>query len=380
MNRFAIIFVCLTFVPCLANPIQAQQAQQADQEQVRLVEAIKEVVDTGFERQELIGLAVRVVRHGEEISSESIGFQDRVNDIPVSSDSMFRWASISKPVTAVAAMILVEEGKLDLDADIRNYVPEFPDKEQVITARQLMCHHGGVVHYRNGRVIRTRAEYSVENPFENVVLALDSFKESPLVCVPGESYNYSTHGYILLSAVVERAAGVPFAQFVDERIATPLEMDSFQPDYQWVEISNRAVGYRKRLGRVVMSSNTDVSWKLGGGGFISNIDDLSRFATAMAAGKLLTEESFQVMWQAQTPQDGKRTNYGLGFGVDRHGDLLRISHSGSQEKTRTAMIFLPESRTSIVAMTNSEYGNPGEITSRILKIVEPLVIDDEKEN
>ncbi|MEM7457220.1 MAG: serine hydrolase domain-containing protein, partial [Planctomycetota bacterium] len=229
---------------------------------------------------------------------------------------------------------------------------------------------GGIVHYRNGRVIRTEREYETDNPFESVILALDTFKESPLVSVPGESYNYTTHGFILLSAVVERAAGMPFAEFVDQRIAEPLGMESFQPDYQWNEIPDRAIGYRRISSRVSQSSDTDVSWKLGGGGYISNIDDLSTFAEGMAARKLLTAESFELIWQSQVPADGNDPGYGLGFGVTEANGELLVSHSGAQEKTRTMMIVLPDSGTTIVAMTNSEFANPGEITAEIRRLMQ----------
>ena len=180
-------------------------------------------------------------------------------------------------------MQLVEAGKLSLDDDVRKYVPEFPEKEHKITVRDLMCHQSGIVHYTNGRVVRTRREYEQENPFESVILALDKFRESPLVHPPGEKYSYSTHAYILLSAVVERAGDQKFAGQVHDRITCPLAI-SLRPDYQWIDIPNRAVGYRKGRGETAdprVSTDTDVSWKLGGGGFISTIDDLAIFGQSL---------------------------------------------------------------------------------------------------
>ena len=147
--------------------------------------------------------------------------------------TQFRWASISKPVTAIAALQLVEKGLLDLDADVRTYVPEFPEKDFKITARQLLCHQAGIVHYDNGKVVPTEKKYKEAHPFADVVTALDTFKESPLLSVPGEKYSYTTHGFILLSAVVQRAGKEKFADQVHTRIAKPLGMSGFRPDYEW---------------------------------------------------------------------------------------------------------------------------------------------------
>ena len=93
---------------------------------------------------------------------------------------MFRWASISKSLTAVAAMQLWERGDLDLKREARRYVPEFPDKGTTIRVWHLLCHQGGIVHYTNGKVIQTKRNYPMAHPFENVIFALDTFRESPL--------------------------------------------------------------------------------------------------------------------------------------------------------------------------------------------------------
>ena len=183
------------------------------------IRRIDEAVLVEMERQEVVGLAIGVLREGRIAYVRGYGLADREEAVPVNRDTMFRWASVSKPVTAIAAMQLVEQGKLRLDDDVRHYVPEFPDKGHRITVRHLLCHQGGIVHYTNGEVVRTQQQYTNQHPFADVVMALDTFKESPLVSLPGGKYSYSTHGYILLSAVVERAGGQPFADQVRERIA-----------------------------------------------------------------------------------------------------------------------------------------------------------------
>jgi CubicO group peptidase (beta-lactamase class C family) len=286
--------------------------------------------------------------------------------LPVTTATLFRWASVSKPITAIAAMQLAERGKLDLDADVRKYVPEFPDKGVKITARELLGHQGGIVHYDNGPVIRTERKYTMPHPFADVINALDTFKESPLVNAPGDKFSYSTYGFVLLSAVVQRAGGEPFAQQVRERIIEPLGLKTLQPDYQWLNLPHRAVGYRKEGKKIVPSTDTDVSWKLGGGGYISDIGDFAGFAKGLIDRRLISAQSEQLMWTPQTLRNGERTGYGLGFEVDTHKDgRLRVAHNGSQEKSRTRLVIYPRERRGVVVMTNSEWVDPGKFSTLV---------------
>lgn len=328
-------------------------------------QAVDKAVQAEMARQKLVGVAIGLIRDGEVAYVGSYGMEDRENGIPVSGRTMFRWASISKPLTAIAAVQLAVTDRMDLDADVRTLVPEFPDKGLPITTRQLLGHLGGVVHYRNGPLIKTQRTYVTANPFESVIVSLDNFKESPLVSDPGTAFNYTTHGFILASAAVERAGEQPFHEQVDERIATSLGLESLQPDYQWIAIPHRAVGYRKSAGKVVRSTDTDVSWKLGGGGFISNIDDLAAFAAALDDETFITPAMRRLLFTPLKTDDDRSTGYGLGFGVRTSGDLLTVSHTGAQEKVRGLMEVRPDTGDGIVILTNSEYGDCGAVARAI---------------
>ena len=334
--------------------------------------AVDEAVITQMQQQHLVGLSMGIIQDGVVAYTAGYGLADREAGTPVTADTMYRWASISKPLTAVAAMQLVDANNLDLDADVRALVPEFPEQVSPITTRQLLGHLAGVVHYRNGPVVPTQRDYAEPHPHADVVQALDTFKASPLVSDPGEAFNYSTHGYILASAVVQRAGKERFAWQVKSRIADPLGMQSLQPDYQWVDIPNRAKGYRKLAGMIVASDDSDVSWKLGGGGWISTIGDLSRFAAGLMGDALLPADAKVAMWTPQRTVDGTATGYGLGFGVSGAGANLKVSHTGAQAKTRTIMSIWPAKRSGVVIMTNSEWVDRDKVMAAI---TQAMVID-----
>jgi serine beta-lactamase-like protein LACTB, mitochondrial len=359
---------CMLLV--VAGPLLAQLPQPRP---VPVDLIVDQAAREQVEKQQLVGLAVGVIENGEVTYVQGYGFADWEAKKPVDPlGTQFRWASCSKPVTAIAALQLVEAGKLDFTKNVREYVPEFPNKQEVINSKHLLTHQSGIVHYRNGKVVRTVAEYASEHPYDDVVAALDTFKESPLVNAPGEKFSYSTHGYILLSAVVQRAGGERFEDQVLNRIAKPMGMKTFQPDRAWKEIPNRAAGY-VRMGPAILrradEQAPDVSWKLGGGGYTSTVLDFARFGAGVVSGKLVSPKTAELMWTNHN--EGKlpktfRGGYGLGFHLGQTpGGQKFIGHGGSQEKSRTYLMLHPESQRGVVVMTNSEGANPEAIAATI---------------
>jgi serine beta-lactamase-like protein LACTB, mitochondrial len=348
---FAVVWL-LVAVPATAQERPYVRAERVDA-----------AIRAEIARQKIVGLAVVVIDDGAIAWTRGYGFADREHGVRVDpAVTQFRWASISKPVTAVAALQLVERGLLDLDADVRTYVPEFPDKGVKITARDLLRHQGGIVHYTNGSVVPTKKQYADPHPFADVIVALDRFKDSPLITKPGRRYAYSTHGYIPLSAVVERAGKQRYADQVRARISEPLGMADFRPDYQWEDIPHRAIGYTRENGVIrerPASEDEDVSWKLGGGGFTSPATDLADFGVGLLQHKLVSPATENLMWTVNTPPDPQGAKpYGLGFFVvDRPGGVKLVGHDGSQAKAKTAMLLDPQRRKGIVLMTGSEWAD-----------------------
>ena len=318
-------------------------------------------------RQRDVGAAVGILQGDEVVYLRGYGYADAGKRTPVTTRTMFRWASISKTLTAVAAMQLAERHQLDLDADVRGYVPEFPDKGVTITARSLLCHQSGIPHYANGKIIVTHAKYTVPHPFEEVVTALDRFKESPLLFPPGDRFSYSTYGFLLLGAVVQRAGRQPYAEQVRERIVKPLGLETLQPDYQWEAIPDRAAGYFLQGGEVVPSTDTDVSWKLPGGGYLSNVGDLALWAQALLRRRLLSADSYDALWKVQNDAHGKATAWGLGFEVQTQNGNRKVSHNGRQEKASCRLVLYPDQHDAVVVMTNCDFADPGRLSTAVYK-------------
>jgi CubicO group peptidase (beta-lactamase class C family) len=319
-----------------------------------------------MEKQKLVGLSVGVLRDGRVVYLQGYGLADRENKVRVTPKTVFNWASNSKPLAAVLAMQLVETKLLDLDADVRKYVPEFPRKDSVVTVRHLLCHQSGIPHYANGKVVPTERTSATRLPFLDPVLALDRFNRSPLLFTPGDKVSYSSYAYILLSAVVQRAGKEPFADQVNARIARPLKMASLQLDLETAGQPNWAAGYvRGKDGAFAVAKEDAHYWKHGAGGYKSDVGDFARWAEGLINHKLVSPAAEKAMWTRQPLKGGEATTWGLGFTVDESGGF-RVSHNGGQGEVSTRMVLYPRDRHGVVAMSNcSGSVNIGAVTTAV---------------
>ena len=163
----------------------------------RIDSAITAVID----RSHIPGLAIAIVVDGKIRWQNAYGLADVENAVPAETSTVFRIASVTKPLTATAAMQLAERGKLDLDAPVQKYAPSFPAKAQTITTRQLLGHLSGIRHYKAGEGERT-------THYDSLATALEIFKDDALVREPGTGFTYSTFGYTLLGVAIEGASGM----------------------------------------------------------------------------------------------------------------------------------------------------------------------------
>jgi CubicO group peptidase (beta-lactamase class C family) len=331
--------------------------------------AVDEAVREQMEEQGLVGVAVGLLHEGEIVYLKGYGLADREQRTPVTTSTVFNWASNSKPLCAVAALQLVEQGKLDLDADVRRYVPEFPDKGAKITLRRLLSHQSGLPHY-DGRVVVGPERNPRRRPLTDPQYALDMFSASPLEFAPGERTNYSSYGYILASAVVARAGDQSFDAQIQQRIARPLGMTSLMldtaPDAPNASDSRHwAVGYEENDdGEVVRAPEFAHYWKHGAGAYKSNIVDFARWAEAVLNRRLLRPETYREMWVRQPHNDGQVDSWGLGFTVERQNGL-KVSHNGKQSEATSRMVLYVTARHGIVVLTNCGHGEPGKISTAI---------------
>jgi CubicO group peptidase (beta-lactamase class C family) len=342
-----------------ARPTTAQVAEYAapptiSTQERAAIDSARSIMLAGMARSGIPGASVTVLRNGRMIWSEGLGFSDLENSLRVTPLTKFRIGSVSKSITAVALEELVEEGKLDLDAPIQKYVPGFPVKAYPITARELAGHLAGIRHYRG-------EEFYSQRHYASVNESLDIFKNDSLLFRPGDKYSYSTYGYVLLSAVIEGAAGEPYLAYVKRKVFAPIGMRNTTAEFPDSIISFRSRFYTRSdsLGPIVNAPWVDNSNKWAGGGFISTTQDLARFGQAMLDAKILKRPTIQAMWTPQHTADGKSTTYGIGWTVstDSTGHTS-YSHSGGSVGGTALLVVYPREQLVFAFLFNGDGRQP----------------------
>ncbi len=343
-------------------PVRVEE-QPFPGEVVRVLEAL---VRAERAREPSAGLAVGVL-HGPQRWVAAYGMRDMERRLPATPRTTWRMASITKSFTAVAVLQLAEQGRLDLDADIRALVPAFPEKPWPVTARQLLGHLGGVPHYGPGAASRDTGPLDTAG-------ALALVADKPLVAEPGTRFVYSTWAYNLLGAAIESASGQRYEDYLREHVFAPAGMEHAALDDWRTRDEHHAVGYRLKGRFLVPSRRIDVSGRFAGGGTRASVEDLLGFGQALLEHRLVSPASAARMQASMSTRDGQLTDYGMGFATWPHRGHYLVAHAGAQPETSTLLVLLPAEGVAVALASNVE--GKGEGLRRLAtRIIEHLLED-----
>lgn len=289
------------------------------------------------------GAAVMVVKDGRVVLRKTYGMADLEAKERVRPNTNFRLASVSKQFTAMAILLLVEEGKLTLDTSLRAVFPDFPAYADGITFRHLLRHTSGLLAYES-LLHDTVTVQVTDRDVLDMMRGADS-----TYFAPGTAYRYSNSGYAVLAMAVEKLGGRPYAAFLKERIFEPLGMESTVAYQRGIStVPHRAYGYRIEGNRVTRADQSRTSAVLGDGGIYSSLEDLYRWDQALYTEALVPRG---VIEQAFTP--GRET-YGYGWRIDAVDGRRRVHHTGSTRGFRTVIQRFPDDRLTVVVLTNRD--------------------------
>jgi CubicO group peptidase (beta-lactamase class C family) len=299
-----------------------------------------------MEKRRIPGLALTVIQHGEVIKMQGYGLANVELDVPVTPDTVFELASVTKQFTATAIMRLVEEGKVGLDNPISHYLSTTPDAWQGITVRHLLTHTAGLASLETGfRALRTggvRANYTTAEMFEAAT-------KDPMSFRPGERWQYSDVGYFLLGMIIEKASGQRYREFVTERFFQPLGMTATSVVDQWAILKNRASGYTLRNGQLVHIRRHAQVELPSHYGICSTVKDLVRWEAALTGGKVVQPSSLDQLWTPVRLNDGTSRPYGFGWRVEALFGHRLITHTGI---TGTEYSRFPDDGLTVIVLTN----------------------------
>ncbi len=357
------ILAALSIIPLLVATAMGQQSASA-----AIDHQVDDLARSTVAKGNIPGMSLAVIKEGKIVFSRAYGEADLENDVAETSLAEMRTASIAKPMTAIAAMILAHQGRLDLDAPVQKYCPAFPYKKSpegkpwIVTTRELLSHRAGVRWYAND----TEAKNSKH--FDDLNHAIQVFGGDPLLFEPGTSFRYSSYGYVVVGCAIEGASGQRFVDFMRQAVFAPAAMNATLPDDPLKIILHRGHGYEKTAaGKLENAPFFDPSDRLPGGGWLSTSEDLARFAAAVMSGKYVDQATLQLMWTPLTKQpDG--SGYGLGWGISKPGEYQVVGHSGGQAGTSTILLLIPAKHLAVAAMANLEGADLDPMAREILKL------------
>lgn len=264
--------------------------------------------------------------------------------------TLTRIASITKTMTAVAVLQLYEQGKIDLDAVIQTYIPNFPPpSEGDITVRHLLQHSSGIDGYQSDRERENKVHYA------SLEEAMQLFQDRDLAHRPGQAFHYTSYGYVVLGVIIERISEMSYQNYLQKYIWEPAAMTNTGIEMAGREYENKSALHHLKSGRKLKSAKpTDLSDRVPGGGVYSTVEDLLKFGQALLAGKLLQSRTLELMWQDPgLKQEGNA--YGMGwylYGENPHYGPV-YGHNGAQTGASTFLMLLPEQQTTIAVLSNT---------------------------
>ncbi|MES2317058.1 MAG: serine hydrolase [Pseudomonadota bacterium] len=311
------------------------------------------------------GAAVIVVKDGKVIFRKGYGLADLELKTPLRPEMVFRLASVTKQFTAVAIMMLAEQGKLALSDDVRRFIPDYPAAAGAVTIERLLNHTAGVPGFSDDYLAKRDMRADI-TPAQ----ILELIKAQPSEFVPGTKWAYSDGGYELLGMIIETASGLSYADFIEQRIFTPLGMQHSFYDRSERIIPNRVKGYAQTPSGYQNTAYLSMTLPYAAGSLASSVDDLALWDAAIAdSDKLLGAESRRRMLVSYTLPDGAvgLMPYGFGMGLTPRRNEPRVHHNGQINGFTTAVLRLPKDKVYVAVLTNVE--NPKIIPDLIAERV-----------
>jgi len=317
-----------------------------------------------YTRPEVPGASLAIIKDGKVIYSKSYGLADVENNVPATTATNYRLASVTKQFTATAILKLVDQGKLSLDSRLTDVLPGAPLYTRDVRIRHLLNHTSGLVDYED-----FVPDSQTVQVLDADVLRLLS-KIDTVYFPAGAKFRYSNSGYALLALVVEAVSGESFAAFLKKNIFEPRGMSHTVALQNGIStVDNRAFGHSRTVWGFIRTDQSNTSAVLGDGGIYSSVDDLYKWDQDLYANRLISDSLRRQSFIPGLLNDGTHTKYGFGWYIEQYKNLASVYHTGSTRGFRNAIFRVPDRHLTVIVLTNRNEGEPIEIARKIADLV-----------
>ncbi|VAV85767.1 Beta-lactamase class C-like and penicillin binding proteins (PBPs) superfamily, partial [hydrothermal vent metagenome] len=327
-----------------------------------LEENIDQLLEAKYKPNEP-GATALISKNGEVIYRKAFGNANLELGITMTPENVFEIGSITKQFTAISILMLMEQGKLNLDDEITKFIPDYPSNGKTITVHHLLNHTSGIKSYTSMESFMKNARIDM-TPTE----LIDVFKNEPMDFNPGEKFLYNNSGYILLGYIIEVISGQTYADFIEKNIFEKLKMSNSYYGSMTKLIKNRASGYQDRNG-YINAEYLSLTLPYAAGSLMSNVDDLLIWQKALNTYQLISRESYEKAIHGSTLNNGEHIDYGYGLNEGNINGSVSISHGGGIFGYTTQGIYLPNEDVFVSVLTNCDCNSPGGVANKIAALV-----------
>ena len=299
------------------------------------------------------GLAVCVIQRGKIVAQQVQGQSNLELKTPVSPQTVFQLASITKPFTALALTQFIEQGALDVNRPITSYLDSLPPRWNAITVSHLLTHTSGLFNYEE--VTGFEQRIFLDRPHTQVIReVIQSLWTLPLRFIPGQQSEYCNTNYFVLGMLLEKLSGTSYADFLRRQVFQPLNMNSTRVDERSAVIAHRASGYVLINNQLVNADPISKDWLFGEGWLVSSVEDMAKWVIALLTNSTVSAQRRQLLWTAGRLNDGRAAEYGFGWKVFTEQGRRNVSHSGHNPGFSAFVRCDLDRQTAVVILANQE--------------------------
>lgn len=323
---------------------------------------IDKIILNEFKDKNGPGGVFMVAKNGKIVYEKAFGKANIELDVNLTTKSVFQLGSMTKQFTAIAILILEEQGKLDIQQTVSKYIPDYPSGDS-ITIHHLLTHTSGIKDFTKMKSLKDIAQKEMTPK-----MMVDFFKNEPADFKPGEKFDYNNSGYVLLGYIIEIVSGEPYEDFIQKHIFKKVGMNQSRYATDRQIIKQRAYGYQKKESGYVNKTIINFSVPFASGALMSTISDMLKWQNALNQNILLKKETSQKAFIKYKLNNGEEFTYGYGWHIkDLKGTSSR-EHGGSVFGFKTMGVYIPSEDIYVIGLTNCDCNSPTQLVRDIAEL------------
>jgi CubicO group peptidase (beta-lactamase class C family) len=320
---------------------------------------IDSLIQTEFKDKNGPGGVFMVAKNGKAIYQKAFGKANLELEVNLTTESVFQIGSMTKQFTAIAILMLEEQGKLNVQNPISKYIPDYPSGDK-ITIHHLLTHTSGIKDFTKMKSLRDIAQKEMSPK-----MMVDFFKNEPVDFAPGEKFDYNNSGYVLLGYLIELVSGGTYEDFIKENIFKKVGMNQSNYATDRLIINKRAYGYHKKEYGYVNKSVINFSVPFSSGSLMSSANDMLKWQNALNQNLLLKTENSQKAFSKYKLNSGETFTYGYGWHIKELNGTPVREHGGSIFGFKSMGVYIPSEDIYVLGLSNCDCNSPTQITRDI---------------